>query len=117
MHPLFDRSKFPPREPEELREAMQEYRLNGGRQTPKSYRLYHEKLARERLQILQNAFQFKILNIYRADDGWGGFEVINAVVDISRRKLLRLQWNDWNRDFMVHCEGGGYSITTEKTYL
>lgn len=107
----------PPREPENLKSAMNAWRQGFGI-FPTAYSDYHKQLAEARRDELVEKYGVRVVEEQMINDGWGdGFCVLNIVVVTSYGWPVALKWNDGNRDFMVKCKEGGHAFfNPERTF-
>jgi hypothetical protein len=109
--------KDDPREPDEIRKSMRLWRL-GFTAMPQAYINYHEKLARKLLEKLRLRFGFTIHKISMENEGWmDGMKALNAIIETRlNHKLMKLQWHDGNRGFMVEMPSGGAGSLSESDF-
>lgn len=106
-----------PREPQELRHAMQRFRYDCA-PLPQAYIDYHQRLAHAELAALVETYGIGLAENASGDprlvdDGWcDGMRVLQVSITPDGYRYLTLRWHDGNRAFMRDT-GHGWAALTE----
>lgn len=86
---------------------------------PQEYIEFHLNLAEKRLQVLKDAYGFRVVETKLKDAGWfDGMKELNAIIETKRGSLHKLVWCDSNQDFMEKMPSGGSgSFNAEVLFL
>jgi hypothetical protein len=96
--------------PPNIAGAMKLWRMGFESLLTTGYIEYHEKAARASLDELINDHRLRLHTVEMKDDGWmDGMRTLQAVVETTKGKLLRIKWIDSHGNGQWHhcCDGGG----------
>ncbi len=83
--------------------------------TPKAFIDWHRKRAEDELTAICSYSGAKVHNQWMQEDGWfDGFQVLFAIIETQKEKLIKIKWNDGNQCFMRRGEHlGWYTMSPE----